>query len=129
MPDWFVCLDYNSIELLIPQKIVKDYVSKNFSTAELRTCNIDAAVQKIIPENIISGTSESKILIQTDDFYLAVTHAHIEIKQIPLTEFSMLNGFLKQTLSKKGIIAFRFDEKKLQLLIDTDRLSSGGIRL
>ncbi|MBP5252091.1 MAG: hypothetical protein J6Z17_06745 [Treponema sp.] len=127
-PDWFVCLDYSSIELLIPQKYVTDYVSKNLSTADLRICSIDKAVQKIITETDISENPESKVLIHTEDFYLALTHARVDIKQIPLSDFSVFKGFLKEQFLKKGILAFRFTEKKLQLIINTDYFLPGGIR-
>ena len=131
-PDWFVCLDYDgSIELLIPQKNVADYLSKNYSTTDLKICNIDNALHKIIPDINMENNcvSEAKILIHTNDFYLAVTRAHIEIKQIPLSEFSIMHGFLKEHLLKKGILAFRFADKKIQIIIDTDYFSRGGRRL
>ncbi|MBO4404924.1 MAG: hypothetical protein J5780_06310 [Treponema sp.] len=122
--EWFVCLDYGSTELLIPHSLVTDTFPSSQKNSGIKNHHIDTIIK---PEGFPEENSRcSKLFIQSKTFFFITTSAKISIREICLKDFKFISGVLKESLKKRGVVAFSFKENTMQLIIDIDNFIEYG---
>ena len=124
--EWFVCLNYGSLELLIPHSVITDTFSSSQKNTGLKNHYIDGMLKQDLPKE---NARSSKLLVQSKTLCFITTSASVSIRQVPLKNFFMPEGTLKEPLMKRGIIAFSFENSTMRLLVDIDSFIEYGGRL
>ena len=137
---WFACLPYGRIEILIPQFMIAEStytVSEGKSILAgkkgLFEYNFDNFIGRIFSiENLGAPLTEMEIKGKVP-IVLRTSVVPI-VQQIKLCEMKVSSSILGVSLRKKGIVACRFYDKKIQYLVDIEKIlgndfSSDGKRM
>ena len=143
MPEQFICLEYNNVSFLIskeevfsatccqPQNFISMFSEKKggvdkrliFENKFLNFIDFDLYVKQLIGIELKSEIRTSVILknqnlFSSDDLYALVTSADCKVKNLNLSDFSLLSDNYAYSMKSKGIIAFNFDSDLVRYLIN-----------
>lgn len=125
--EWFVCLNYGRLELLIPQSdILESFYAPQGQMLSwekhAKSFSLDSFVEKVFGIKT-EGAETSRMLAKSEEVLVAKTGRTPKVLQMDYESFHLSKGVLGSALIKKGFLAIRFEEKKIQYMVDINALS------
>ena len=130
--EWFASIDFGSGNILISQEMILDsFYTRNIGEhippsvlSKLKEIDLDAKLKETNQEHSENKAKDvTTIYIGGETPFLIKTSSIPQMKKLILEECSTLGGVIGNYLKNNGIVAFHFEENKIEYILDVSFLA------
>jgi len=126
--EWFACLSFGKIDILFPRNVILECRYNEGSGADtgwndknIHPVNLDLILKTSFGFST-TGSLNCTLILQGCTDYGVQTEAVPSMEETALSELRPVSGLTADFLLRRGIIAFRFLQDRIQYVVDMQKL-------
>ncbi|MCH5295070.1 MAG: hypothetical protein J1F14_04125 [Treponema sp.] len=126
--EWFACLGYRTVDILIPQDNIFEsvYCAPSSIGGAQDFCevfHIDDFISNVFGEKF-TGPEVARLIIKGEQPLAVKSRIVPDVIQIDFDTFTISKGIMGKKLFSIGILASRFEDNRVQYLLDINQIHS-----